>query len=162
MQFGTVHHALGAARAFIDVSQRNRSGGIAFLRCTQCVTQRPVMKARQAAKIRQLGETLIATGFRRLDEQARVLGLSRSTTWTILNGNHKNSGLSALVIKQMLAQPQLPALVRRKIIEYVDEKSAGMYGHNPMQVRRFVAALSTLPRSELPRNSCSGRGLPDC
>jgi hypothetical protein len=50
------------------------------------------MKARQAAKIRQLGETLIATGFRRLDEQARVLGLSRSTTWTILNGNHKNSG----------------------------------------------------------------------
>ena len=120
------------------------------------------MKARQAVKIRQLGETLVAAGFRQLDEQARVLGLSRSTTWTILHGNHKNTGLSASVIKRMLAQPRLPALVRRKIREYVDEKSAGMYGHNPMQVRRFIAALSTLPPSELPRNSHSGRGLPDC
>jgi hypothetical protein len=33
-----------------------------------------------------------------------VLGLSRSTTWTILHGRHKNYGLSASVIKRMLAQ----------------------------------------------------------
>jgi len=109
-----------------------------------------MMKARQAAKIRQFGEALIAKGYVRLDEQARVLGLSRSTTWTILHGNHKNSGLSASVIKKMLAQPQLPAQVRKRIFEYVDEKSSGIYGHNRLQVRRFVAALSTLPPSEFP------------
>ncbi len=100
------------------------------------------MKARQAAKIRQLGEALFATGHVHLDEQARVLGLSRSTTWTILHASHKNSGLSASVIKQMLAQPELPALVRTKVFEYVDEKAAGMYGHKPVQVRRFLTALS--------------------
>jgi hypothetical protein len=100
------------------------------------------MKERQAAKIRQLGEALIATGYRHLDEQALVLGLSRSTTWTIRRGPHKNSGLSASVIRQMLDQPRLPALVQRRILEYVEEKSAGMYGHNSVQVRRFAAALA--------------------
>jgi hypothetical protein len=61
----------------------------------------------------------------------------------------------------MLAQPQLPALVRRKILEYVDEKSTGMYGHNSMQARRFLAGLSGLLPSELPRNSRSRLGSPD-
>jgi len=42
----------------------------------------------------------------------------------------------------MLAQPELPALLRIKIFEYVDEKSAGMYRHKPFQVRRFMAVLS--------------------
>jgi hypothetical protein len=120
--------------------------------CVRCKDVRNL----QSAKIRQLGEALIATGYLHLDEQANVLGLSRSTTWTILHAKHKNAGLSVSVIKQMLAQPQLPALVRIRIFEYVDEKSAGMYGHNPLQVRRFVAALSTSPIS--PRNSRSGRG----
>jgi hypothetical protein len=100
------------------------------------------MKTLQSAKIRQLGEALIATGHPHLDDQAGVLCLSRSTTWTIVHAAHKNSGLSASVIKQILAQPDLPALVRTKVFEYVDEKSAGMYGHKPMQVRRFLAGLS--------------------
>jgi hypothetical protein len=100
------------------------------------------MKTLQSAKIRQLGEALIATGHLHLDDQAGVLGLSRSTTWTIVHAAHKNSGLSGAIVKRVLAQPALPGLVRTKIFEYVDEKSAGMYGHNPMQVRRFRAALS--------------------
>jgi predicted DNA-binding transcriptional regulator AlpA len=106
--------------------------------------QRETVHHLQSTKIRQLGEALIATGYLHLDEQARVLGLSRSTTWTILRAKHKTSGLSASVIKRMLRQPQLPALVRKTIFEYVDEKSAGVYGHNSMQVRRFVAALSPM------------------
>jgi hypothetical protein len=57
------------------------------------------MKAKQSSKIRKIGEALIAAGFRALDEQADALGLSRSTTWTILKGNHKNSGLSAATIR---------------------------------------------------------------
>jgi hypothetical protein len=31
---------------------------------------------------------------KRFDKQAEALGLSRSTTWSILSGNHKKSGLS--------------------------------------------------------------------
>ena len=48
---------------------------------------------------------------------------------------------SASVIRQILSQPHLPELVRLKILEYVREKRAGRYGHRPLQVRRFVAAL---------------------
>jgi DNA invertase Pin-like site-specific DNA recombinase len=57
------------------------------------------MKARQSAKIRELREALVASGFLTLDEQSKALGLSRSTTWTILKGNHKASGLSAAIIE---------------------------------------------------------------
>jgi hypothetical protein len=101
-------------------------------------------RALQSAKLRELGEALIATGHLYLDDQATVLVLSRSTTWTIIRAKHKTTGLSASVIKRMLAQPHLPAPVRIKICEYVDQKSAGIYGHNPSQVRRFVEALSPL------------------
>jgi len=51
------------------------------------------MKARQAAKIRELGHALVDSGFMTLDEQAKALGLARSTTWTILRASHKGSGL---------------------------------------------------------------------
>jgi hypothetical protein len=95
----------------------------------------------QSKKITEVAEALVAAGYVCLDEQARALGLPRSTTWTILNGKHKNTGLSASVIKQILAQPQLPNLVRRKVVEYVEEKSSGVYGHNPQRARRFSSGL---------------------
>src|SRR6187455_236842 len=79
------------------------------------------LKARQSAKIKQLGDALVEAGHHALDEQARVLGLSRSTTWTILKANHKSSGLSAAIINRMLATPQLPPRVRLKIFEYIEE-----------------------------------------
>ena len=99
-------------------------------------------KARQSQKIRQLGEALMVDGYHALDEQARVLGLSRSTTWTILKANHKNSGLSAAIINRMLAAPTLPPRVRLKIFEYIEEKRAGLYGDDPNRVRRFAARIS--------------------
>ena len=95
----------------------------------------------QAAKIRELQEALMSAGFWSLDQQSKVLGLSRSTSWTILRGTHKKSGLSAAVIKRILSTPELPSVVKERLIEYVREKSAGLYGHNPRQVRRFTAAL---------------------
>src|SRR5215467_8007356 len=100
------------------------------------------MKKRQSLKIREIGDALVTEGFITLDEQARALGLSRSTTWTLLQANHKTSGLSAAVINRMLAQPELPSAVHAKILEYVEEKSAGIYGHSPRQVRRFTERLS--------------------
>jgi hypothetical protein len=56
------------------------------------------VKARQADKIKELANTLIAVGFVTLDEQAEALVLSRSTTWTILKAKHKNYGLSAALM----------------------------------------------------------------
>jgi len=100
------------------------------------------MKARQAAKIRELGEALIASGILTLDAQAETLGLSRSTTWTILKGNHKSSGLSAAIINRVLATPQLPPLIHTKILEYVEEKTAGLYGDGKTGLRKYVALLS--------------------
>lgn len=96
----------------------------------------------QAFKIRELGEALVQAGYVALDEQADALGLCRSTTWTILQATHKNSGLSATVINRMLASPQLPAPVRTKLIEYVEEKIAGRYGHGKAQLRGFAGRLT--------------------
>jgi hypothetical protein len=107
------------------------------------------MKARQSSKIREIGDALIAEGYLTLDEQAGALGLGRSTTWTILKGNHKTSGLSAGVINRMLAAPQ-PALVQAKILEYIDEKIASFYGHSNTQLRRFTARLSTAGQPDPP------------
>ena len=39
------------------------------------------------------------------------------------------SGLSVMVISRMLSAPRLPPVVRTKILEYVREKTDGVYGH---------------------------------
>jgi len=99
------------------------------------------MKAKQSVKIGELRQALRDEGFHPLDQQAAVLGLSRSTAWTVLNGNHKASGLSAAVIKRMLASPQLPPKARQVLMEYIEQKTAGSYGHSKHQVQRFRARL---------------------
>jgi hypothetical protein len=73
------------------------------------------MKARQSSKIRELAETVEAAGFLTLDEQAEILGVPRSTAWTIRRGSHKASGLSASIINRMLAAPMLPLLNTRNL-----------------------------------------------
>jgi len=100
------------------------------------------IKARQSAKIKEIGVALASLGYTGLDVQAKALGLSRSTTWTILHANHKSSGLSAKVINRMLAAPNLPALVRTKILEYAEEKVAGRYGHSNVARNKFATLLS--------------------
>ena len=99
-------------------------------------------KDQQAAKIRALAKALVAEGFRGLDERAKVLGLCRSTAWTVLRGNHKASGLSATTINRMLAAPSIPLSVRAIILEYVEEKVAGVYGDSKLRRRQFAARLS--------------------
>ena len=100
------------------------------------------MKERQSSKIGEIRDAVLSGGFLTVDEQAKALGLSRSTTWTILKGTHKASGLSASIILRMLAAPQLPPLVRSKILEYVEEKAAGLYGGSSAQRHGFTARLS--------------------
>jgi hypothetical protein len=97
------------------------------------------MKARQAVKIKEIRDTLIAEGLLSLASQAKALDLSRSTTWAVLQAAHKSSGLSGAVIKRMLASPYLPSTVRAKILQYVHEKSAGLYGHSRRSLHVFDA-----------------------
>jgi hypothetical protein len=110
--------------------------------CGDGLTRPADFKARQASKIKELGDALVAAGFCTLDRQASALGLSRSTTWTVLRAHHKHSGLSATIIKQMLQAPQLPPLVRTKIVEYINEKTSGLYGHREIQRRKFANRLA--------------------
>src|ERR1700704_4536167 len=79
------------------------------------------VKDRQSSKIKELSDALIAAGFCSLDEQAIALGLSRSTTWTILKAKHKNFGLSGALINRILQRPGLHRSVRAKLIEYIQE-----------------------------------------
>ena len=99
-------------------------------------------KDRQAAKIRALGEALAAAGFLALDKRAKVLGLCRSTAWSVLQGHHKASGLSATTINRMLAAPSLPPSVRAILLEYIEEKTAGVYGDCKKRRRQFATRLA--------------------
>ena len=96
------------------------------------------MKARQAAKLREIREALIADGVVGLNKQAATLGLSRSTAWTIVTGIHKGSGLSVRTINRMLAMPLLPPTVRSTILDYIKEKTAGNYGGRRLRKSRVV------------------------
>ena len=109
------------------------------------------MKARQSSKIREIGKALISTGFVSLDAQAKVLGLPRSTAWTIRAAEHKGTGISARIICRMLSSAQLPALARVKIMEYAEEKTAGVYGGTKTQRRRFASKLKFYGLDERPK-----------
>jgi predicted ATPase len=100
------------------------------------------LKMKQGKKIAVLREALVQAGLYSLDEQAAALNLSRSTAWTVLRGSHKASGLSAKIVKRMLASPQLPAEARIKLREYVDEKLAGSFGHRKQCTRRFKMRIA--------------------
>jgi hypothetical protein len=101
----------------------------------------PDPKLRQTAKLKALREALIEAGFWSLDAQSAALGLGRSTTWVILRGQHKSSGLSAGIINRMLAAPDLPPSVRAVVLDYVREKLAGVYGHKGFRLKVFASRL---------------------
>ena len=99
------------------------------------------LKARQASKIAEIRQALVAAGFDRITKQASVLGLSRSTAWSILRGQHKCSGLSSSVINRILRSQGLPPTARRIVDEYVQEKLLGAYGHSTARLRQFRKQL---------------------
>ena len=96
----------------------------------------------QQKKIRQIGEALVESGLATLDQQAHALNLPRSTAWTGLKANHKASGLSVAVIGRILSSSHLPPPARIKVLEYISEKSRGLYGDKESRARRFRARLS--------------------
>ena len=100
------------------------------------------MKARQSCKIEELRKALCAGGPVSFCDQSQLLGLCRSTAWAVLKRPYKNSGLTAAVVNRMLASQKLPSQARTIILEYIAEKSAGLYGHSRSQRRRFISRLS--------------------
>jgi hypothetical protein len=104
------------------------------------------MKARQSQRIKDIRRTLIEAGFVSLDQQADALGLSRSTTWAVLKGSHKGSGLRAALVARMFASPRLPPETRALLVNYVNEKLQGVYGHNDLQRERFGSQLQRFGR----------------
>ena len=100
---------------------------------------------RQREKIRQIGEVLRKTGFVTVAEQSTAVGLSRSTTWKILQGGHKTSGLHAGLVGRMLSHKELPHAIRNVLREYVIEKARGQYGHSFRSSRCFAAYFWDMP-----------------
>jgi hypothetical protein len=93
-------------------------------------------KERQASKLAEIREALVAAGYDTTAKQAAVLGVCRATAWVVLNRDKRN-GPSAKVIKRILSSPQVPKNVRLKIEQYVRQKTRGLYGHRKAAVRSF-------------------------
>ena len=51
----------------------------------------------------------------------------------------------------MLSSPELPPHVRVTILTYVEEKLAGLYGHNKEQLSRFAAGVRSVQSRSLAR-----------
>jgi predicted DNA-binding transcriptional regulator AlpA len=132
LEFGTMNHI--PTRAFSSAPRAEK-------------------KARQRAKIKEIGQALVSAGYISLQQQSKALGLSRSSTYAILRASHKGSGLSAATIESMLASRQLPSSVRAKIVEYRNEKIVGLYGHSETQRRAFEKQLALKGSSPVARRS---------
>ena len=74
--------------------------------------------------IQHIADALIASGYTSLDQQAKALGINRSTAWTIVKVKHKLGRLSARTTERMLANPELPGRVRAVIQQYLTERCA--------------------------------------
>ena len=63
-------------------------------------------KEKQALKLAEIREALVAAGYDTTAKQAAVLGVGRSTAWMVLNRD-KRAGPSAKVIKRILLSSQV-------------------------------------------------------
>ena len=98
-------------------------------------------QAQQSAKLAEIREALVATGYDTTAKQAAVLGVGRSTAWWLLNGD-KKAGPSASLIKRILSSPNIPPAVRRKVEEYIQERISGLYGHGVLATRAFCRSVA--------------------
>ena len=109
--------------------------------CSKTMPARAGAKARQAAKLAEIREALVAAGYDTTAKQAAVLGVGRSTAWWLLNGD-KKAGPSANLIKRILSSPNIPPAVRRKVEEYIQERISGLYGHSVSATRAFCRSVA--------------------
>jgi len=70
-----------------------------------------------------ISDALIAEGYTTLDQQARALGIHRSTAWTIVREKHKLGRLNSGTTRRILGNPKTPPSVRDVIREYLAERA---------------------------------------
>jgi hypothetical protein len=99
--------------------------------------------SRQVAKIADIGKALRAEGHHHIEEQARALGLLRSTAWTVVKANQARTGLTAGLIRKMLTSASLSLSIRKILIEYIEERLGGRYGERTPRSQRAFEALQT-------------------
>jgi predicted DNA-binding transcriptional regulator AlpA len=75
-----------------------------------------------AIELGRISQALISSGYTSLDEQAKALGVHRSTAWMIIKNKHKLGRLSAKTIDRILSNPQTPPPVRMVIRQYADKR----------------------------------------
>src|SRR5262245_58295860 len=83
-----------------------------------------VIRRNFAVRLKRISEALLACGYSTLDEQAKALGVSRSTAWTIVKTKHKCDRLHAKTIKRILENPETPPRVRAAVQHYLAESPA--------------------------------------
>ena len=76
-----------------------------------------------AIRLQDISDALTESGYTKLDQQAKALGINRSTAWTIVKTKHKLGRLSTKTTKRILANPVTPPAVRSVIQEYLAERS---------------------------------------
>jgi len=74
-------------------------------------------------RLSDIGDALTAAGYATLDEQAKALGVNRSTAWYIVNGKNKRDRLSKKTTQRILTNPDTPPSVRAIIQQYLAERS---------------------------------------
>src|ERR1700745_3583561 len=104
-------------------------------------------KARQRIKMGEVEAALRRVGLVALDEQAKALGISRTTTWRLFRSDYNGSEPSAVIINRILCAPRLPLPARIKILEYIQERVSGVYGHSESQSRRFSIRIGWRSKS---------------
>jgi len=81
--------------------------------------------------LRQISDALVACGYTKLDDQAKALGVARSTAWTIVNTKHKLDRLNSKTITRILANSETPVFVRSVIRQYLSERLAADCRQDP-------------------------------
>ena len=73
--------------------------------------------------LQQIAAALVQAGHKSLDDQARALGIHRSTVWTIVKTKHKLGRLNAKTTNRILENPDTPPSVRALVAKYLAERS---------------------------------------
>jgi hypothetical protein len=74
---------------------------------------------RRRNSIRQIVDALVAAGYQSLDNQAKALGVHRSTAWTIISTRHKVGPLNAKTTTRILTNPETPESIRALVRNYL-------------------------------------------
>ena len=88
----------------------------------------------RAVPTQAIADALVAAGYISLDEQAKALGLRRSTTWTIIRKKHKlgrlNRQTAQRILKNRTTPPSVRAIIQKTYLEKIDVAALQSKGVN--------------------------------